>query len=159
MDTRIIGNTTYCCSACGYQHAIDANTFSFEMGSPARNDPESEGRYEALHLNNCIGCSETISIAFEVWEYPAGATNYCYHSELGANKIQCEFAIEYYHADGEESAERESTSSYSEDDKDGDQDDYEGPEDYEGSINDYDEDGKQGRLHHGGLDDFEVSDD
>jgi len=151
MDTRVIGNTSYRCSTCDHQHAIDAIALRFEMGSPDRNDPESEGRYEALHLNNCIGCSETISIAFEVWEYPAGATNYCYHSELGANKIQCEFAIEYYHADGEESAEREKTSlSYSEDASEEDHDDYEGPEDY---------DGTQTHVNHGALDDFDAIDD
>ncbi|BFM11046.1 hypothetical protein R50072_11990 [Simiduia litorea] len=150
MDTRIIGNTTYRCSACGYQHAIDALALHFEMGNPDRNDPESEGRYETVHLNTCIGCQQAISIAFEVWEFPVGATNYCYHSELGANDIQCEFAIEYYQADGEESEGRETTSPYSEDNDDINHDDYEGPSN---------EDGTHGSFHHGALDDFDVSDD
>ena len=152
MDTRIIGNATLSCNSCGKTHALDAEKIHFEFNASEDNNLEGDSRYQAAHQYNCPNCGQAISIGFEVWEFPAGATNYCYHSEQGASRVQCEFSIEYYHADGgqEQSDVTRSLQSFSEDNDDEVEDDYEGRVDYDGSS---------GNFHQGALDDFEVAED
>jgi len=149
MSTRIRGNASFTCNACHKKQDLEGVDFTFVADTSSVDDYEGEGgiHYLAEIKLNCASCQQPISIHFDVWEFPVAAVNYCYHSEQGANNIQCEFAIGYHHQEGLDEDEVEDSPLVEDDEEESD--DYEGDTDYPGDVINFQD---------GLLDDFEETD-
>lgn len=93
------GDIRYVCDVCDQEDIVDVKDFDIDFVSSSERGMGSENIYVLLSEFDCNECSNSISLNFEMMEYPVGFLNFSQNDSTGAQTFDepyIEYLEEFY---------------------------------------------------------------